>query len=179
MEDFLPWTLNAGFPIKRFSTPFMRDQWLGKLLFKENLLLENVKIASLTQNLIRRMKNSSELLENEERVQIVDTYVNQLRASGYSGDQRKRIIEAGLKGYETLVRKCFEGKAKMHRSAREGEVARRTKKLLGKSRWFKKKKRREDRKRSKKQRQETPEIVTVLFVQKNSQRGAFQKTASC
>ena len=52
----------------------------------------------------------------------------------------------------------------MHRSAREGEEARKTKKLLGKSIWFKKKKRREGRKRSKKQRQETPEIVTVLFV---------------
>ena len=133
------------------------------LIQRKSALGENVKIASLTQNLIRRMKNTSELLPDGERILIVERYVSQLKLLGYSEVQTKRIIEAGLKGYETLLSKCLKGTAKMHRSAEEGAEFRKVKKLLGKSRWFKKKRKKEGKK-SKKQKEESPEIVTVIFV---------------
>ena len=134
------------------------------LIQRKSALGENVKIASLTQNLIRRMKNTSELLPDGERILIVERYVSQLKLSGYSEMQTKRIIEAGLKGYEALLSKCLKGIAKMHRSAEEGANSRKVKKLLGKSTWFKMRKKKEGKMKSKKQKEESPEVVTVIFI---------------
>ena len=159
--DFVCWVSNENKVLYSFyEKPMARKT----LIQRKSALGENVKIASLTQNLIRRMKNTSELLPDDERIQIVENYVTQLKASGYSEEQCKRIIEAGLKGYETLLRKCLNGTAKMHRSAEEGAETRRVKKLLGKSNWFKERRKREGTRRSQKQKQKLPEVVTVLFV---------------
>ena len=87
----------------------------------------------------------------------------------YSKEQCKRVIEAGLKGYEAFLRKCLNGNAKMHRSAAEGAASRRVKKLLGKSNWFKKKKKIEGKKKNKTQKENSPEVVTVLFVPQTPQ----------
>ena len=163
--DFECWVSDNKVLYSFYEKPMARKTQIQR----KSALGENVKIASLTQNLMRRMKNTSELIPNEERVQIVEEYTTQLRRSGYSVEQTKSIIIAGLKGYETLVNKCLNGKSKMHRSAAEGPKSRKVKKLLGKARWFKKRKKIEKEKRRKKNQRQSedkkpPEIVTVMFV---------------
>ena len=92
---------------------------------------------------MRRLTNTSEDVEDSVRIDIVDTFSSQLKASGYSHEQNVKIVKAGLTGYENLLKKCKLGKAKMHRLASEGFESRRRKKLLGKSNWFKKKNQKE------------------------------------
>ena len=85
------------------------------------------------------MKNTSESIQNEIKIEIVNDFSNQLLPSGYSVAQTRDIVEAGLKGYENILKKCEKGEAKLHRSAKEGAGRRMKKKLLGKSTWFQKK----------------------------------------
>ena len=107
------------------------------VIMKKSALAENTKVSSLTQDLIRRMKNTSEYLEQEERNCVVDTFAAKLYLSGYQDDQIKKIVIAGLKGYENLLKRVKEGKTVLHKSAKQGEKARMKRKLLGKSSWFK------------------------------------------
>ena len=68
----------------------------------------------------------------EERIKVVDDYTDQLLFSGYSTEQTKKVIIAGLKGYENLLKKAKRGQTRIHRPAADGLAARKRKKLLGK-----------------------------------------------
>ena len=116
--------------------------------------------------MVRRMKNTSEDLPDSERVSIINEYSAQLRDSGYSVTQTRRIVSAGLTGYQRLVEKWKKGEAILHRSASEGFSARSKKKLLSPSNWFKPKKQNPAMKKKKRKNSNSkdPEIVTVLFV---------------
>ena len=45
------------------------------VLHKRSAMPEGIRRATLNQELIRRMVNTSELVDNEKRVEIVDDYV--------------------------------------------------------------------------------------------------------
>ena len=61
------------------------------------------KKASLAQECVRRLLNTSEDRDSEERDQIVNKFQEKLRISGYSYDQQKEIIEAGIVGYKRRI----------------------------------------------------------------------------
>ena len=106
----------------------------------------------------------------KERIAIIDEYSEQLLASGYSQKQTKSIIEAGLLGYEKLVKRAEKGKAVLHRSAAEGAGERKRKKLLRKGNWFTKKIKKQLKPSFKKtqnkqtESSEEKDFTTVLFV---------------
>ena len=107
------------------------------VIHKQSALGENSKIASHTQNLIRRMKCTSELLPMESRIVVIDEFCRQLISSGWGRDQVDKIVTAGLLGYENIKLEAKKSGMGIHKSAAEGAVARRRKKLVGKSSWFK------------------------------------------
>ena len=86
------------------------------------------------------MKNTSLDLPATTRVRIIDDFTSKLVSSGYCREQTKKIVLAGLKGFEKAVRLHKEGKRTLHRSAHEGAAGRNRKKLLERSNWFKGKK---------------------------------------
>ena len=57
---------------------------------KLSALSENVKVASLTQNLIRRCKNTSELLPVEVRLAVIDEFTEQVLAATTAGIRPRR-----------------------------------------------------------------------------------------
>ena len=83
------------------------------------------------------MSNTSERLSVKERIDVVNEYTDKLAQSGYQKVQVRRIIMAGLKGYEKALERDMSGRGSLHRSAEEGASSRIKKKLLGKSSWFK------------------------------------------
>ena len=107
-----------------------------QVIHKKSALSENVKVASLTQNLIRRMKNTSEFLSLGERLAVIEQFTEQVLKSGYSREQTVRIVTAGLVGYENKVMAKKLG-CGLHKNAAEGAIERRRTKLIGKSSWFK------------------------------------------
>ena len=139
-------------------------------------LSESSKISCLSQDLIRRMVNTSEMVGQEERDRIIERYISKLTVSGYNTNQIKNIIESGLKGYETKLEKSSRTGESIHRSAKSTQGARIRKKLTEKSTWFRKKKveNAEDKRRAgagagrrrqgQKSEKDQVETVTVLFV---------------
>ena len=79
----------------------------------------------------------------EERIKVVDDYTDQLLFSDYSMEQTKKVIIAGLKGYENLLR----GQTRIQIPAADNIAARKMKKLLGKGNWFQLRKKEDGRKR--------------------------------
>ena len=105
---------------------------------------EDSKMQILSNDLIRRLKNSAEELGNGAKVTIVDDYSQKLLNSGFRGEQLQRIIINGIKGYESRVKRCVEQGTKLHRSSTDSQGARVRRKLLAKSCWFKKRRKREE-----------------------------------
>ena len=103
---------------------------------QQSALPQNMKIQSLSNDLIRQMKNVSELLPGNTRIEVVNNYTRKLRRSGYGFKQTRRIIVSGLTGYERILRLEKTGKGKVHRSAKSSLKSRYKKKLLGKTTWF-------------------------------------------
>ena len=103
-----------------------------------NSPLEDAKIRSLTNEVIRRMVTTSKTTPEETRCQILDRLAQKMANSGYGVLQIRRVILAGIKGYEKMLRLEKKGKRKLHRTAKESSSLRSKKKLTGKSEWFRK-----------------------------------------
>ena len=79
----------------------------------------------MTQNLIRRCKNTSELLPVEVRLAVIDQFAEQVLACNYSREQTKKIVTAGLTGYENMKLAAQKSGSGIHKGAAEGAVERR------------------------------------------------------
>ena len=145
------------------------------LIFRNSALGENVKVASMTQNLVRRMMNTSENVDFSERINVIDNFSNQVLSSGYSPEQTQKLVVAGLVGYENILKKSTEEMRDLHRSAAGSLESRIKKKLLGRQQWFRDKKKdagsgkntfhpSRPKHKKNKDKDSPPETVCVMFV---------------
>ena len=111
------------------------------VLHRRSAMPEGTRRATLNQELIRRMVNTSEMVEIENRIEIVDRYAQKLINSEYSLEQTRGAIVAGLKGYERLLSLSLdEGNPRwkpLHLSARWNAKNRRVAKQRTKNNWYK------------------------------------------
>merc|ERR1712082_425068 len=89
--------------------------------------LWNKKIANLSQEVVRRLLNTSEELRQEEKNNILDEFGRKLRRSGYNKRQTSDILVSGIQGYK----RKWEGRTNRHRKGEETEAGRRRQKLIG------------------------------------------------
>ena len=61
---------------------------------------EHQKFSILTNEVIRRLSNTSKEIKSEERVAIINTLTRQLKNSGYGRKKAREIIVCGLLGLE-------------------------------------------------------------------------------
>jgi hypothetical protein len=108
------------------------------VLHMRTAMAEDSKIRSLSNEVIRRLLNTSEDVPDSVRCAILDTFAQKLYNSGYGLYQIRRIILGGIKGYEGMRRTSRRGRRQMHRSAGESSQLRAKKKLTEKSEWFRK-----------------------------------------
>ena len=143
-------------------------------ILERSAMPEQSKISSLTQDLIRRMINTDEKVEQPKRNEIVEVFIEKLRSSGYKKCQVREIVQCGLKGYTTKIENAAREGRDLHRGAASTLASRQRKKLLEKTTWYKTSKkengRQETNKRNRKEgekakeRGEKIEIRSVLFV---------------
>jgi hypothetical protein len=124
---------------------FYEKPTTSKITVQEKSALgQNSKIQSLVNECIRRMLNTSELVEGSVRLGIVDSYAQKLLNSGFGMTQVRSILLSGLKGYERkLLSSRKVGGRALNLGAGATSHARRLKKLTGKTSWFRKRKREE------------------------------------
>ena len=114
--DFQCWVEQGKILYRFFSKP------MGKrtLIMKNSALGENSKIASLTQEVVRHSKNTSEEVNIEAGVQILDEYHQRLELSQYSLEASRRIMIGGLRGYERIREKAVKTGGEINRSEAGG-----------------------------------------------------------
>ena len=103
---------------------------------KRSALNENSKVQSLSNEVIRRLLNTSEGASQELKGDILDKFSVKLLTSGYNKEQVGKIILGGIRGFESKRRKCIKENKPLYRTAKESGAGRLKKKLLGKSSWF-------------------------------------------
>ena len=101
---------------------------------------EDANVQVVSNDLVRRLLNSSEDLGKAAKIKIVDEYTQKLANSGYKGEQLKKIITNGIKGYEGKRRRALIAGRELHRTAKESQGARAKKKLLSRTTWFRRRK---------------------------------------
>ena len=83
---------------------------------------ENIKIKPLSNDLIRRLLNTSERLGLEDRIKVVDKYSQKLLNSGFKIEQVRTIVVNGVKGYERKVKESRRpGGRRLHRNLQRAE----------------------------------------------------------
>ena len=111
------------------------------VLHKRSAMPEDIRRATLNQELIRRMVNTSELVDVEKRVEIVDDYTQKLINSEYTTDEAREIVVGGLKGYERLLSLSKDKDnirwKPLHMAGNWNGMNRRMAKLRSKNNWFK------------------------------------------
>jgi hypothetical protein len=136
LDTNLKVTMGNMIMYKQFEKPMNSNVTLQM----DTAMGEDPKMKCLANDLIRRLSNTCERLDDTERIKVVDDYSQKLVNSGYGIKQVRRIILTGLKGYERILRESKkDGGRNLHRSAKESSHERGKKKLLGKSEWFRKK----------------------------------------
>ena len=66
----------------------------------------NMKRASLAKEANRRMLNADRYSIAEDRVRILNKYDNKLALSQYKREERKEVIESGVRAYERRVKRA-------------------------------------------------------------------------
>ena len=96
----------------------------------------NIKRNSHTQEVIRRLRNTSRSVEWDIKADIISKFCHSLMTSGYSERYRADIVTAGLKGFEKQCQNADKGIMPLHRPRTYNERERRKKKAIAKSSWY-------------------------------------------
>ena len=86
----------------------------------------------------QRLDSFSKSGGEEERVAAIDRFSQKMINSGHSVKVGRNILVRGIKGQKRRVARSLAKNIPLHRSAGQSAAARRTKKLLAKSNWFRK-----------------------------------------
>ena len=140
MLDFKVWKEERGEENKtEIMFEFYEKPVASKLVLMEGSALPHkMKVTTLSEEVLRRMKNTSKKVGKSRRAAIMTDFMKKMRRSGYGAKMRRNVAIAGLRGYYRMVRVEEEGGRRVNRPRWEGATERRYKKLGGKSNWFKK-----------------------------------------
>ncbi len=107
-----------------------------KVMERDSAMPEKTKIMTLTQETIRRMKNTSTRVTPEERGDILTRQMAKMRKSGYSKEDRKKILLAGVTRYYRMRGREDRGGRRVNRHREEGEREREVKRLVVNKMWM-------------------------------------------
>ena len=105
---------------------------------KSSALSSNVKFATLTPQCFKRIHNTSEHIMFNEKVEILNTFMRDLKISGYNECERKAILYGGLKTHQKILEKVKAGLRPYYRPQSFQKESRMSEKLCQKNNWFKK-----------------------------------------
>ena len=113
------------------------------VIMERSAMPQQVKITSMVQEVIRRKRNFSRMVPEEEVKWEMSRFCAKMKRSGYSEGVRRDVLLSGIKGYEKMLRNEREGRRKLYRKQEEGKELRWAMKIKGKETWYKQRKREE------------------------------------
>ena len=114
------------------------------VLQKESALSENVKVSSLSQEVVRVLLNCSEDIEDSSRMEHLEHLCTKMKTSGYNTPYIRKLLVNGIKSYErkllrSKLNKSDNNYTPLHLSKMYNAKQRRENKLLAKTNWFRSK----------------------------------------
>ena len=109
------------------------------VISKTSAMPMSKKIDTLSQGIFRRMHNTKKELDWELKASILEKYMAEIKASGYSERDRHEILRSGMKRYENLREKGKKGERPFYRQRNFKKQERRQEKENKKVNWFKQK----------------------------------------
>ena len=140
------------------------------VLQAQSAISENTKVGSLSQEVVRVLKNCSEDINNEARLEHLENFCVKMKTSGYNNQYTRKILFNGIKCYEgKLTNSKLDKKhpryKPLHLSKSFNAAGRMEKKLLAKADWFKQRK-----------KEDNPEIVNDEM--KDRRKKKFRKAGN-
>jgi hypothetical protein len=144
-EDFDDgWLPTLDFKLRISATNIIEYSFFEKptasnrCLQEDTALNQNSLIMALSNEVGRRLDNCSPTVPIQDKVAILDTFSQKMINSGHSIKTVRVILMGGIKGFQRRVARSQERGEPIHRSSNQSAKARRTKKLLARTQWFRK-----------------------------------------
>ena len=99
-------------------------------------LPESSKRATVTNEIHRRIKNTSRELEDGRITSVLTDYMSELAQGGYPLKWREEVLRAAIIGYRKIWANECNGSGFVNRPDHENKSRRRAAKLTGNSTWF-------------------------------------------
>ena len=106
------------------------------LISKSSAMPMSKKIDALSQGVFRRLHNTKHELDWDFKVKILEKYMSELKASGYTVYDRYEILQSGILRYEKLRNLETEGKRPFFRHSNFQRKERDETKSKQKKNWF-------------------------------------------
>ena len=105
-----------------------------KVMDNSSAMPHRTKLASLAQEGVRCLSNTSREMELAHLCMILSRFMRKLQKSGYA--QRTNIPQASVTTFRKKLRAEVLGIQPLHRLSTHNQDARRREKLIGKSMWY-------------------------------------------
>ena len=99
-------------------------------LLKRTALPENVKVNTVANETIRRMKNTSRDLNPTVVEGVLSDYMSDLQRGGFDKAWIVNAVGAGVKGYTKMAKNEINGGGPINRSEKSTKAKRRFKKVM-------------------------------------------------
>ena len=96
------------------------------------------KFDTLSQEVFQRLHNTKDEIEWETKVEMLEKFMSELKASGYNESDRYEILKSGINRYKSLRKKEEEGLRPFFRSKFFRRKERDEEKSQRKVNWFRK-----------------------------------------
>ena len=107
------------------------------VMLKSSAMPARVKMASLTQEVVRRLRNTRATLPwPEHHAKILTTFNRKMARSGYGEGYREQVTKAGVVGYEKQLEASRAGVKPLYRPRAWKKEERRRRKILRKASWY-------------------------------------------
>ena len=115
-----------------YKKPLSND----RVILASSAMPHNVKMATMVNEAIRRLRNTSRTLPWATKAAILTRFSNDLRISGYNQQFREKVIQSATTGFQRQCEAADNGGIPLHRPRNYERAARRKKKLMSKESWF-------------------------------------------
>ena len=128
---------NPGSTRETLSYKFFEKEMTNpKVLDCASAMPHRTKVATLTQEGVRRLCNTSRELGDSQRCEILTVLMRKLQISGYSQRQRANILSGAITTFRKKERAEVLGLQPIHRLGTHDLESRRRDKFLGKTEWY-------------------------------------------
>ena len=107
------------------------------VMMRESAMSAKVKMNTLTQEVIRRLRNTRASLDwNEYKAPILTEFCKKMARSGYPEEYRYVVIKSGVLGFERQLAASQRGERPLFRPRDWQKEERRKSKMIQKAAWY-------------------------------------------